>query len=80
LAGCYNVGPNSDDIVTTKSIVNRFSSYWGKELRVEAISDNSMKEAAVLRLDNTKLKTAMSLSPMWGIDDAIAMTVEWTKV
>ena len=39
-----------------------------------------MKEAAVLRLDNTKLKTVMSLSPMWGIDDAIAMTVEWTKV
>ncbi|MBR6910307.1 MAG: CDP-glucose 4,6-dehydratase [Candidatus Methanomethylophilaceae archaeon] len=80
LAGCYNVGPNSDDIVTTKSIVNRFSSYWGKELRVEVISDNSMKEAAVLRLDNTKLKTAMSLSPMWGIDEAIAMTVEWTKI
>ncbi len=79
LAGGYNAGPDPDDIVTTESIVDRFSSYWRKELKVEVIGDNSMKEAAVLRLDNTKLKTVMSLSPMWGINDAIAKTVEWTK-
>ncbi len=79
LAGSYNVGPDPNDIVTTKSIVDRFSSCWGKELKVEVTDDSSMKEAAVLRLDNTKLKTAMSLSPMWGINDALAKTVEWTK-
>ena len=80
LAGSYNVGPNPDDIVTTKTIVEKFGSYWGKELNVEVIGDSSMKEAAVLKLDNTKLKTEMSVSPMWGIDEAIAKTVEWTKV
>ena len=79
LAGSYNIGPDANDIVTTKSIVDRFSSYWGEEQKVEVIGDNSMKEAAVLRLDNTKLKTVISLSPMWSIDDAIAKTVEWTK-
>jgi len=39
-----------------------------------------MKEAALLRLDNIKIKTALSLPPLWKIDDAISKTVEWTKV
>lgn len=79
LAGSYNVGPDSDSIMTTETIVNKFSSYWGKKLEIEVISDDSMKEATVLRLDNTKLKTVLSLSPMWNIDDAISKTVEWSK-
>lgn len=80
LMGGYNVGPDTEDMVTTKSIVDRFESCWGKELDIEVVSDNSMKEAALLRLANTKIKTVLSLSPMWSIDDAISKTVEWTKV
>lgn len=80
LAGSYNVGPDPNDIVTTKTIVDRFGTCWGKELDAEVAGSNSMKEAAVLRLDNSKLMTSMSLSPIWSIDDAISKTVEWTKV
>ncbi len=79
LMGSYNVGPDTEDIVTTRSIVDKFGSCWGKELNIEVIRDSSIKEAALLRLDNTKIKTILSLSPMWGIDDAISKTVEWTK-
>ena len=80
LMGGYNVGPDTYDIVTTRSIVDKFSSCWGKELDIEIVKDDSMKEAALLRLDNTKIKTKLSLPPMWSIDDAISKTVEWTKV
>ncbi len=79
-AGSYNIGPNADDIITTKSIIDKFGDCWGKKLDIEIVGDNSMKEAALLRLDNTKIKTMMALSPMWGINDAVSKTVEWTKV
>lgn len=78
-AGSYNIGPDSDDIITTMSIVNKFETYWGKKLDIVIQKDNSMKEAKVLRLDNTKLKNSMGLKPLWNIDDAISRTVEWTK-
>jgi CDP-glucose 4,6-dehydratase len=80
LEGSYNVGPDADDIVTTRSIVDKFGTYWGKRLDVEVIEDNSMKEAALLRLDNNKIKTVLSLPPLWNIEDAISKTIEWTKV
>ena len=79
-AGIYNIGPDADDIITTKSIVDRFGDCWGKKLDIEIVGDSSMKEAALLILDNTKIKTVMALSPMWGINDAVSKTVEWTKV
>jgi CDP-glucose 4,6-dehydratase len=79
LAGSYNVGPDERDIATTMSLVQMFGHYWGKDLEVSFTDNGGMKEAAVLRLDNSKLKTIMSLSPMWGIDEAISKTVEWTK-
>lgn len=79
-AGSYNVGPDTDDILTTRSIVDRFGTCWGKNLDIEIIGDDSMREAALLRLDNNKMKTVLSLPPLWGIDDAISRTVEWTKV
>ena len=80
LASSYNIGPDTDDIVTTRSIVDKFGKCWGKELDIDIIRDNSMKEASLLRLDNTKVKTVLSLPPVWNIDDAISKTVEWTKI
>ena len=79
LAGSYNVGPNPEDIVNTRTIVELFGSYWGKGLDISIQNDCSMKEAPVLRLDNTKLRSIMSVSPIWSIDDAISKTVEWIK-
>ena len=80
LAGSYNIGPDKEDIITTMSLVETFGHHWGRDLEVTIANDGNMKEAAVLRLDNTKLKSNMSISPLWGIDDVISKTVEWTRV
>lgn len=80
LSGSYNVGPDPKDIVTTMAIVDKFSSFWGKKLQIVVQNDNSMKESAVLKLDNTKLRSVLGISPMWSINEAISRTVEWTKV
>ena len=79
LAGSYNVGPDEDDITTTISLVKMFGQHWGQDLEVSLSDDGGMVEASVLRLDNTKLRTILGISPIWGIDDAISNTVKWTK-
>lgn len=81
LAGCYNVGPDDCDCVTTGALVDLFCRAWGGgmawENRAEA---NAPHEANFLKLDCTKLKTTFGWSPRWHIADAIEKTVEWTKV
>ena len=81
LAGCYNVGPDDCDCVTTGALVDLFCRTWGDgmawENRAEA---NAPHEANFLKLDCTKLKATFGWSPRWHIADAIEKTVEWTKV
>ena len=79
LAGSYNVGPDNDDVTTTMSLVEMFGKHWGKDLEVSFTDNGSMAEAAVLRLDNSKLRTVLSISPIWDVDRAVLKTVEWTK-
>ena len=80
VAGSYNICPDERDIATTISLVKMFGLYWGKDLDIKITDDGGMKEAPVLKLSNMKLKTDLSLSPMWGIEEAVLKTVEWTKV
>lgn len=81
LAGCYNVGPDDCDCVTTGALVDLFCRAWGDgmswENRAEA---NAPHEANFLKLDCTKLKATFGWTPRWHIADAIEKTVEWTKV
>ena len=36
-------------------------------------------EANFLKLDNSKAKRVLGWRPVWGVDEAILRTVEWTK-
>ena len=81
LAGWYNVGPDDCDCVTTGELVNLFCSAWGEGLTWENHAEkNAPHEANFLKLDCSKIKSTLGWSPRWHISDAIAKTVEWTKV
>ena len=81
LAGWYNVGPDDCDCVTTGELVNLFCSSWGEGLTWENHAEkNAPHEANFLKLDCSKIKSTLGWSPRWHISDAIAKTVEWTKV
>ncbi len=81
LAGWYNVGPDEGDCVTTGNLADLFQGCWGEGFswlnRAEA---NAPHEANFLKLDCAKLKAAFNWQPRWHIDEAVAKTVEWTKV
>lgn len=80
LAGYYNVGPDECDCVTTGEIVDMFVKHYGQGLSWKNIAEkNAPHEANFLKLDCSKLKSAMGWKPVWNIDKAIEKTVEWSK-
>lgn len=79
LAGSYNVGPESGDCVATGVLADLFCQVWGEGARWEHTGDNGPHEAAVLRLDCSKLRSNLGWRPRWHVRQAVEETVAWTK-
>lgn len=80
LAGYYNVGPDECDCVATGLLVNLFAECWGKDFTWEDHGDGGPHEANFLKLDCSKIKSVLGWKPHMHIQDAVRMTVEWTRV
>ena len=84
-AGCYNVGPDDMDCVTTGDLVSIFCDTWNEKNTehikwINKAEDNAPHEANFLKLDCSKIKSVFGWKPVWHIDEAIKKTVEWTMV
>lgn len=80
IAGCYNVGPDDCDCVTTGNLVDIFCNKWGAGAIWKNIAEkNAPHEANFLKLDCSKIKKMLSWNPRWHIDEAIEKTVIWSK-
>lgn len=80
LAGSYNVGPDDCDCVTTGDLVALFCTLWGGNASWKNVAEaNAPHEANFLKLDCSKIKSALQWKPRWHIADAIEKTVEWSK-
>ena len=81
LAGSYNVGPDEEGCCRTGRLVDLFCTAWGTGASWVDQSDRlGPHEASFLKLDCSLLKERFGWRPVWGIEEAIAKTVEWTKV
>lgn len=78
-AGAYNVGPDDADCFQTGALVDLFVRRWGEDLRWEACPDNGPHEANFLKLDCSKIKSALDWAPRWNLQTAVEKVVEWTK-
>lgn len=78
-AGCYNVGPDECDCVTTGDLSDLFCKTWGEGLTWINKYDGGPHEANFLKLDCSKIKSVFGWRARWHIADAILKTVEWTK-
>lgn len=80
LAGCYNVGPDDMDCVTTGDLVDLFCQKWGEGAAWENVAEaNAPHEASFLKLDCSKIKRALNWHTTWHIENAVAMAVSWSK-
>ena len=79
-SGCYNVGPDDCDCVTTGDLVDIFCKAWGMGLEwINKSEKNAPHEANFLKLDCSKIKKELNWRPVWHINDAIEKTIEWSK-
>jgi len=80
VAGCYNVGPEESDCITTGELVNLFCEKWGYgQTWTNCKETNAPHEASYLKLDCTKIKTVFQWKPKWNVEKAIEMIVAWTN-
>ena len=78
-AGYYNVGPDDCDCFKTGALVDLFCKKWGDGMKWINRYDGGPHEANFLKLDCSKLKTTFDWKPVWNLDRAIEMTVEWSR-
>lgn len=80
LAGNYNVGPDDCDCVNTGKLADIFCEKWGEGALWKSVAEeNAPHEANFLKLDCSKIKSALGWKPRWHISDAIEKTVQWSK-
>ena len=78
-AGCYNVGPEDSDCVTTGELVEMFCRAWGEGASWRVQGDDGPHEANFLKLDVSKLKAGLGWRPRWTVEEALEKTAEWYK-
>ena len=78
-AGYYNVGPDDRDCVTTGNLVDIFCRAWGNGMTWADRYDGGPHEANFLKLDCSKIKHVFGWRPRYGVEEAVAKTVEWSK-
>lgn len=83
-AGNYNVGPDEVDCRTTGELVTMFCDTWnqmtGNHISWENRYDGGPHEANFLKLDCSRLKSALGWKPIWNVEKAIEKIVEWNMV
>ncbi len=79
LAGSYNIGPNTNDCVSTNEIVRCFCDSWqGAEYAIQS-DKNQPHEANFLKLDSSLLKSTFGIEPVWSVKKAVENTVNWEQ-
>lgn len=80
LQGAYNIGPGEEGCTSTEEIVELFARYWGSnQLKWRIQNNGEPHESNFLKLDSSKIQSALRWRPIWNVEDAIERTVIWTR-
>jgi CDP-glucose 4,6-dehydratase len=79
VSGSYNFGPEEDDHLPVKQLVEIAISCWGKGTWVNSSDDTQPHEASLLQLDIRKAKNELNWKPKLNSKEAIEWTIEWYK-
>jgi CDP-glucose 4,6-dehydratase len=77
-SGAWNFGPNDEKGVTVKELVEKFIKYWG-EGNYKVQKKRYAKESNYLMLDISKANKILKWFPVFDLDTALKMTIEWYR-
>lgn len=77
-SGAWNFGPDNNDEITVRKLVEAFIEFWGSGNYIIENLQN-YKEAGYLQLDISKAKRELKWNPRYDISEALKETVEWYK-
>lgn len=73
----FNIGPDRQDERTVLQVTEQFYSAFNLAQKPVIQPDKSLHEAALLMLNNEKLKAATGWKPLLNADEAIRWTARW---
>ena len=78
---CWNFGPETNQILKVKDVLNLFQEKLRSKLKwVDVSAQDNPHEASILSLDCTKAKTFLNWLPRTNICDMVNLTNEWYEV
>ena len=75
----WNIGPETEDILTVKQVVEKAIAIYGKGEYHTAQLANQPHEATLLQLDISKTKQRLNWQPLLNSSSAIEWTMQWYK-
>ena len=78
-ASGWNFGPDNNDLITVKEVVETAIDSWGNGSWNDASTPNALHEANLLQLDITKAKKELEWRPLLSVNESIQYTVDWYK-
>ena len=78
-SGSYNIGPEENDIITTKKLVDIFCEKWGDGVTWKNSMQNGPHECKFLKLNCDKIKNVFNWEPKWNIEKTVEKIVEFEK-
>lgn len=79
LSASYNVGPDENDCVSTKTLADIFCTAWGENLSWFSSESSGPHEANFLKLDCSLIKNTLGWKPVWNVEKAVKETVAFSK-
>jgi CDP-glucose 4,6-dehydratase len=75
--GAWNFGPDPVNCVPVSDIATLAMRLWGSSSQWTTTSTDLLHEAAELRLDSTKARSALGWLDLLTLEEAVAWTVDW---
>lgn len=80
LAGAWNFGPDTNQDITVREVVQRARESYGKGEIQLGTDIEGPHEAGRLTLETSKARVRLSVHPRWDLDKAIDKTMTWYRL
>jgi CDP-glucose 4,6-dehydratase len=77
-AEAFNFGPQDSATSTVEEIVKLMKTTWGN-INVSISKEETVHEAALLKLDSSKASNLLKWKPVWNLNKAVNTTAYWYK-